>query len=274
MVLTGFRFSPTDEEVIEILGQKVSGNTSMAAFDFIIQKDIYDFEPQELHGPTSFPPFSGFSYVIFINFAWSESTIGLNKNERYYYCRRETDSREVMGRGWWKATSHLKAVSSPNGEVMGYKRPLTFHRFKDNIQGNRKGAIKTDWIMHEYGLQSIHTEWRLCKIKYKGKEKVEEDMTPMEKTLHSNNKTLLTSFEAKDGSSSRSNSIAPMQLELAFEQPPLTQPILPVSTDINYYYDSYCWSNSNIYEDHQLADQLDTLSEQPFSDLWSWDDYH
>ncbi|XP_012481594.1 NAC domain-containing protein 30 [Gossypium raimondii] len=257
MVLTGFRFSPTDEEVIEILSQKVSGNTSMAAFDFIIQKNIYDFEPQELHG--------------------SESTIGLNKNERYYYCRRESDSREVMGRGWWKATSHVKAVSSPNGEVMGYKRPLTFHRFKDNIQGNRKGAIKTDWIMHEYGLQSIHTEWRLCKIKYKGKEKVEEDMTPMEKTFgHSNNKTLLTSFEAKDGSSSSSNSIAPMQLELAFEQPPLTQPILPVNNDINYNYDSYCWSNSNmmLYEDHQLADQLDTLSEQPFSDLWSWDDYH
>ncbi|MFQ6660545.1 hypothetical protein Gotur_029023, partial [Gossypium turneri] len=113
MVLTGFRFSPTDEEVIEILSQKVSGNTSMAAFDFIIQKNIYDFEPQELHGPTSFPPFSGFSYVIFIR---SESTIGLNKNERYYYCRRESDSREVMGRGWWKATSHVKAVSSPNGE--------------------------------------------------------------------------------------------------------------------------------------------------------------
>ncbi|XP_040947575.1 uncharacterized protein [Gossypium hirsutum] len=225
MVLTGFRFSPTDEEIIEILSQKVSGNTSMEAFDFIIQKNIYDFEPQELHGPISFPPFSG-----------SERTIGLNKNERYYYCRRESDSREVMGKGWWKATSHLKAVSSPNGE-----------------------------------------EWRLCKIKYKGKEKVEEDMTPTEKTFrHSTNKTLLTSFEAKDCSSGSSNSIAPMQLELAFEQPPLTQPILPVNNDINYYYDNYCWSNSNmmLYEDHQLADQLDTLSEQPFSDLWSWDDYH
>ncbi|MBA0555373.1 hypothetical protein Golob_025556 [Gossypium lobatum] len=58
MVLTGFRFSPTDEEIIEFLGQKVSGNTAMAAFDFIIQRNIYDCEPQELHRPTSFPPFS------------------------------------------------------------------------------------------------------------------------------------------------------------------------------------------------------------------------
>ncbi|MBA0797449.1 hypothetical protein Gohar_008152 [Gossypium harknessii] len=29
----------------------------MAAFDFIIQRNIYDFEPQELHRPTFFPPF-------------------------------------------------------------------------------------------------------------------------------------------------------------------------------------------------------------------------
>lgn len=72
MVLTGFRFSPTDEEIIEILSQKVSGNTSMAAFDFIIQKNIYDFEPQELHGQTSFLPFYCFSYVIFISFACTE----------------------------------------------------------------------------------------------------------------------------------------------------------------------------------------------------------
>ncbi|KAE8670820.1 Protein BOLA2 [Hibiscus syriacus] len=33
-----------------------------------------------------------------------------------------------MGRGWWKATSHVKAISSANGGVMGYKRPLTFYR--------------------------------------------------------------------------------------------------------------------------------------------------
>ncbi|PPD66201.1 hypothetical protein GOBAR_DD36922 [Gossypium barbadense] len=148
MVLTGFRFSPTDEEVIEILSQKVSGNTSMAAFDFIIQKDIYDFEPQELHGPTSFPPFSG-----------SESTIGLNKNERYYYCRRETDSREVMGRGWWKATSHLKAVSSPNGEVMaeGQNSIITPQNSKYIIiraKHNRKTLVTNQKLFHRQALSN------------------------------------------------------------------------------------------------------------------------
>ena len=86
----------------------------------------------------------------------------LNKNERYYYCKRESDSREVTGRGWWKATSHVKTISA-DGRLMGYKRPLTFHRFKDN-QKKRKDAIKTDWIMHEYGLESIPTVCHLSPL--------------------------------------------------------------------------------------------------------------
>ncbi|KAK9033088.1 hypothetical protein V6N11_018126 [Hibiscus sabdariffa] len=259
MVPTCFRFCPTDEELIEILHKKVSGNTAtaMASFDFIVERNIYQFEPKNLN--------------------WSESIVGLNKNERYFYCKRESDSREVMGRGWWKATSHVKAISSTDGELIGYKRPLTFHRFKDDNQRNRKAAIKTDWIMHEYKLHAISSDWRLCKIKYKGKEKPVEVMTSMENTCINNTTTPSLSFEAEDGSggsSSISVNITPMQLEVAFEQPPS----LPVNENLNY--DNYCWSNSDMIfhdgdgDDDLFADKLDTLSEQPFSDLWSWDNWY
>ncbi|XP_022721724.1 NAC domain-containing protein 55-like, partial [Durio zibethinus] len=208
MVPIGFRFSPTDEELIEILNQKVSGNTAMAPLDFIVERNIYEFEPQDLQ--------------------WTQS-VALNKNERYYYCRRESDSREVTGRGWWKATSHVKIISD-NGRAVGYKRPLTFHRFKDN-QTKRKDAIKTDWIMHEYGLQSIPTEWRLCKIMYKGKERLEED----KKNIRNDNPM---SSEAGVSSSS----INPMQLEyFAFEEQQSLMPPLPVNND----YDNYFWSSSS-----------------------------
>ena len=81
--------------------------------------------------------------------------MAFNKNERYYYCKRESDSREVTGRGWWKATSHVKTISA-DGRMVGYKRPFHFHRFRDNPK-KRKDAIKTEWIMHEYGLESIPT---------------------------------------------------------------------------------------------------------------------
>ncbi|KAE8714503.1 putative NAC domain containing protein 94 [Hibiscus syriacus] len=259
MVPTGFRFCPTDEELIEILHHKVSGNTATASFDFIVERNLYDFDPKDLN--------------------WSEISVRLNENERYYYCRKESDSREVMGRGWWKATSHVKAISSTNGELMGYKRPLTFHKFKDNNQRNRKAAIKTDWIMHEYGLQSIPSDWRLCKIKYKGKEKLNEVMTSTDNTCRNNMTPPLLNFEPEDGGSGNSRSIStnttPMQVEFVSEQPPpLMQLPLPVNENLNY--DDYCWHNSNVMfdDDRHLfaADQLESLSDdQPFSDLWSWD---
>ncbi|XP_022722986.1 NAC domain-containing protein 83-like [Durio zibethinus] len=255
MVHIGFRFRPTDEELIEILNQKVSGNTAMAPLDFIVETNIYEFKPQDLQ--------------------WTRS-VALNKNERYYYCRRQNDSREVTGRGWWKATSHVKKISD-NGRVVGYKRPLTFHKFRDN-QTKRKDAIKTDWIMHEYGLQSIPTEWRLCKIMYKGKEKLEEDM---ENIRNDNPK----SSEAGVSSSS----INSMQLEcLAFEE---QQPFLPPLPEDNDY-ENYFWSSlsfDNLQQQLELAlpsslfdpsSSMPTLTpsydhfaqqdnQQSFPDLWS-----
>ncbi|XP_022722167.1 NAC transcription factor 29-like [Durio zibethinus] len=255
MVFIGFRFNPTDEELIEILNQKVSGKTAMAPLDFIVERNIYEFEPQDLQ--------------------WIQSA-AFNKNEKYYYCRRESDSREVPGRGWWKATSHVKTISD-NGQAVGYKRPLTFHKFRDN-QTKRKVAIKTDWIMHEYGLQSTATEWRLCKIMYKGKEKLEEDM---ENIINDN------PMSSKAGVSS--SSVNPMQLEyFAFEE---QQPFLPPLPENNYY-ENYFWSSSSFDDLQQQLELAQSSSlfdpsssmpiltpsydhfaqqdnQQPFADLWS-----
>ncbi|KAJ0094019.1 hypothetical protein Patl1_26338 [Pistacia atlantica] len=104
-----------------------------------------------------------------------DPTMALHKNERYFYCIRENDSREVSGRGWWKATSHVKKIYSTETSVVGYKRPLTYHKFTGNKRKRNK-AIKTNWIMYEYSLESYTTEWRLCKIKYKGKQSVQEEL--------------------------------------------------------------------------------------------------
>ncbi|XP_022722317.1 NAC domain-containing protein 83-like [Durio zibethinus] len=255
-----FRFSPTDEELIEILNQKVSGNSAMTPLNFIVERNIYEFEPQDLQ--------------------WTQS-LGLNKNEKYYYCRRESDSREVTGRGWWKATSHVKTISS-NGRVVGCKRPLTFHKFRDN-QTKRKDAIKTDWIMHEYGLQSIPTEWRLCKIMYRGKEMLEEDM----ENIRNDNP-----MSSEAGVSS--NSINPMQLEyFAFEE---QQPFLPPLPENNDY-ENYFWSSSSFDDLQQqqglaqpssLFDPSSSMpiltpsyddfaqqdNQQSFADLWSEENWH
>ncbi|OMO86825.1 No apical meristem (NAM) protein [Corchorus olitorius] len=213
--LTGFRFNPTDEELLEILNQKVVSGNVAPAFDFIVERNIYESEPQDLQ--------------------WSES-VGLNSNERYYLCKRESDSREVVGRGWWKATSHVKTISSANNAgVMGFKRPLTFHRFKDN-QRNRKDAIKTDWIMHEYGLHSIQSDWRLCKIKYKGKEKHKEEETIME-----------NSDAAAGGSSSSINQEQPLPLNSSESEYPSSS-LINMQPLPSYYqhFPDQLWSNWDI----------------------------
>ncbi|KAK6279374.1 hypothetical protein POUND7_019641 [Theobroma cacao] len=246
MFQAGFRFCPTDEELIEILIQKVSGNKTML-FDFIVERNIYELEPQDLQYLHSFLLLYSYinflitsnanhkSFFVWFLYIWIQNA-ALNNNERYYYCKRETESREVSGRGWWKATSHVKTISA-NGLVVGYKRPLTFHRFRDH-ERKRKDAIKTDWIMHEYALDSIPTDWRLCKIRYKGKERLEEDMENIR------NNSCPMSLEAAGGCSS---SINPMQLDqFAFEEQQLQpQPLLPPFPLINNDYENYFGSNSN-----------------------------
>ncbi|OMO98573.1 No apical meristem (NAM) protein [Corchorus capsularis] len=248
MVPTGFRFNPTDEELLEILHQKVVTGNVEAVHNFIVERNIYELEPQDLQ--------------------WSES-VALNSNERYCFCKRESDSREVAGRGWWKATSHVKTISSANnaGLILGYKRPLTFHRFKVN-QKNRKDAFKTDWIMHEYGLRSITTEWRLCKIKYKGKERFQEENVDIGETA------------AEEGCGS--SIINPMQMQLdnhcAFQE----HPILPLNNDIYEIGNCPYWSNSSQFDQYPIPSSLINMQplldynqsaqapteQSPFPDLW------
>ncbi|KAJ0034398.1 hypothetical protein Pint_25750 [Pistacia integerrima] len=140
MMPTGFRFNPTDEELIEILERKVSGQEMPVHDTFIVERNVYELDPQDLE--------------------W-DPTVVLSDNERYCYYIRATDSREVMGRGWWRATGHVKKIYADN----------------DNIE---------------------HVEWRLCKIMYKGKSSVKEEVdhnTKNDYTLRS------TDFEGSCNSS-------------------------------------------------------------------------
>ncbi|KAJ0035226.1 hypothetical protein Pint_25749 [Pistacia integerrima] len=183
MIPTGFRFNPTDEELIEILQRKVSGQEMSLHDHFIAERNVYELDPQDLE--------------------WDHKVV-LSNNERYCYYMRETDSREVSGRGWWRATGHVKKIYA-NNRVVGYKRPLTFLRFTDN-ERKRKNAFKTNWIMHEYSLDSNTTEWRLCKIKYKGKTSVKEELENIRKGYRLSNE-----FEG-------SSSIMVMQLDFVGEE--------------------------------------------------------
>ncbi|WCJ41377.1 NAC domain containing protein 3 [Euphorbia peplus] len=229
----GFRFNPTDEELIEILHCKASSQ-EMSCLNFITHINIYDHEPHLL--------------------PWIK-TRAVGKDERYYYYKRENEnSREVAGKGWWKATSHVKKVYV-NDNFVGMKRPLTFHRYRDH-HGNRSNAVKTNWIMHEYTLLSNPTEWRLCKLKYKGKPSLQEEMENIRESQNSSRHD----FEA----------VKSIETVPSISNADQQQDLLVTNNNNNHE-----WSSNYVIDDpyidttHYLQDSI----EDQFPDLWSWQNF-
>ncbi|CAM0949929.1 unnamed protein product [Alopecurus aequalis] len=133
----GFRFRPTDEElVVHYLRRRALSSPLPAAVD-IPDVRILAHDPSDL-----LPP------------GWAEQ-------ERYFFTCKEAKyvkgrrANRATGAGYWKATGKEKqvAVSVPpprggdrQAAVVGMKRSLVFYR------GKAPSGEKTDWVMHEYRL--------------------------------------------------------------------------------------------------------------------------
>ncbi|GER38694.1 NAC domain-containing protein [Striga asiatica] len=112
IVPPGFRFHPTDEELVGYyLKRKV--NSLKIDLDVIIDIDLYRIEPWDIQG-------------------------------------------------FWKATGRDKAVLSKD-KLIGMRKTLVFY------QGRAPNGRKSDWIMHEYRLQTSENEhtqeegWVVCR---------------------------------------------------------------------------------------------------------------
>ncbi|KAJ1253781.1 hypothetical protein BS78_K102400 [Paspalum vaginatum] len=140
----GFRFRPTDEElVVHYLRRRALASPLPAAVD-IPDVRILAHDPSDL-----LPP------------GWSEQ-------ERYFFTCKEAKyvkgrrANRATGAGYWKATGKEKpvAVAVPvpvpsrgrggtgqgQAVLVGMKRSLVFYR------GKPPTGSKTDWVMHEYRL--------------------------------------------------------------------------------------------------------------------------
>ncbi|CAN8320426.1 unnamed protein product [Cochlearia groenlandica] len=122
----GFRFSPTDVELISYyLRRKIDGDENSVAV--IAQVEIYKFEPWDLPGESKLK----------------------SENEWFYFCARGrkyphgSQSRRATQLGYWKATGKERSVKSGN-QIVGTKRTLVFHI------GRAPRGERTEWIMHEY----------------------------------------------------------------------------------------------------------------------------
>ncbi|KAL0374839.1 UNVERIFIED_CONTAM: NAC domain-containing protein 90 [Sesamum radiatum] len=153
---TGFRFYPTEEELVSFyLHNKLNG--SRPEIDTIIPLlDIYDYNPSDL-------PQLGGVYSPADADQWF-----------FFIPRQEREARggrpnRLTDRGYWKATGSPANVYSSENRVIGRKRTMVFY------VGRAPNGRKTVWKMNEYkAIQtsneaaSIHPQLReqitLCRI--------------------------------------------------------------------------------------------------------------
>ncbi|EPS69130.1 hypothetical protein M569_05637, partial [Genlisea aurea] len=125
----GFRFHPTDEElVVHYLKKKIASAPLPASI--IAEVDLYKFDPWELP-----------SKAIFGGQEW------------YFFSPRDRKypngarPNRAATSGYWKATGTDKPVMTSGGtERVGVKKALVFYN------GKPPRGIKSNWIMHEYRL--------------------------------------------------------------------------------------------------------------------------
>nr|GMD14423.1 NAC domain-containing protein 89-like [Ipomoea batatas] len=139
----GFRFSPTDEELISYYLKK-----KLEAFDecvdVIPEVEIWRHEPWDLPA----------------------KSVVQSDNEWFFFSPRGrkypngSQSRRATESGYWKATGKERNVKS-GSKVIGTKRTLVFHT------GRAPKGQRTQWIMHEYciGEKEYQDSMVVCRLR-------------------------------------------------------------------------------------------------------------
>ncbi|KAJ4811675.1 hypothetical protein LUZ62_024241 [Rhynchospora pubera] len=128
----GFRFHPTDEELVGYyLKKKVA--SQKIDLDVIKDIDLYRIEPWDLQ---------------------ERCRIGYEEQSEWYFFSHKdrkyptgTRTNRATLAGFWKATGRDKAVHEKR-KLIGMRKTLVFYK------GRAPNGQKTDWIMHEYRLET------------------------------------------------------------------------------------------------------------------------
>ncbi|OMO95898.1 No apical meristem (NAM) protein [Corchorus olitorius] len=155
--IKGFRFRPTDEELIEYLQDQTFDRDSLVQVIALVQ-DINLLDPWQLPGRSILQTGDNLWYFMY--------------HPKYKYRNSKRISRTTP-QGYWKPTGNArKIINSRTAHPIGTKKTLVFYKghFSD------KDKNKTCWVMHEYQLilpahiaasVSHQKIFNLCKLKKK-----------------------------------------------------------------------------------------------------------
>ncbi|KAE8696137.1 putative NAC domain-containing protein 94 [Hibiscus syriacus] len=134
VVMPGFRFHPTEEELVEFyLRRKVEGKRFNV--ELITFLDLYSYDPWELPALAAIGEKEWFFYV---------------PRDRKY--RNGDRPNRVTTSGYWKATGADRMIRGENSRSIGLKKTLVFY------SGKAPKGIRSSWIMNEYRLPHHETE--------------------------------------------------------------------------------------------------------------------
>ncbi|KAL1371239.1 NAC domain-containing protein 7 isoform X1 [Arachis hypogaea] len=148
----GFRFHPTDEELVDYyLRKKVA--SKKIDLDVIKDVDLYKIEPWDLQDTAEL------------------CKIGSDEeNDWYFFSHKDkkyptgTRTNRATKAGFWKATGRDKAIYSKQHCLIGMRKTLVFYK------GRAPNGHKSDWIMHEYRLETNENGtapeegWVVCRV--------------------------------------------------------------------------------------------------------------
>ncbi|XP_055830281.1 NAC domain-containing protein 53-like isoform X1 [Solanum dulcamara] len=130
LLAPGFRFHPTDEELVRYyLRRKIYGRAFKS--DLISEIDIYKVEPWDL---------PGMSRLKTRDLEWYFFSV---LDKKYGNGARTNRATE---KGYWKTTGKDRAVHRNKSQVVGMKKTLVYH------SGRAPKGQRTNWVMHEYRL--------------------------------------------------------------------------------------------------------------------------
>jgi len=145
----GFRFHPTDEElIVYYLKRRVCGRS--LKLDAIAEVDIYKCEPWDL--PEK-------SHLQSRDLEW----YFFSPKDRKYPNGSRTN--RATGIGYWKATGKDRTITS-NSRTVGMKKTLVFYT------GRAPSGVRTNWVIHEYRLEDnelrhsdvVQDSYVLCRL--------------------------------------------------------------------------------------------------------------